>query len=472
MNPNIQVLLLLLQLSFHGAQGATDPAEAAIEFKAMCRLTNLLETPVVKTLPDTNIEQDVLEILKLNMSAAPDDWRANFGDGSAKHNWASVKGKYDSEPYAKDWETNWPDWQKAAAGIAPTNSNKEWLEKHPRPASAQIAAAQLKALAAAAKQLQGTYVAQYKTELKDKEDLAEAKLKAALTGVHSDKGADFNAFATKNAAARRNGDCNGEKAGRGVLYDIACLCIGAARTETDGCIGGQLRQAWSATQGKLGEAMAELKKHCGQGFKPNLTPETLKAAVAAVENLIGRRGTTTVVGDKLGRSNDADCDGSDDKVCVRYDEYYSSTVTTPKQQKVPWMAEIEEAATALAAAEQAKTEAVATRASIASLKATAEAVYAAAQIKQETTASESEGAPQSKHTIDCTNIKTNTTCKEKGCKWEEKDGKGECKPKTETVTTAATTGEGAAGGPAAANTTASSSFVIKTSPLLLAFLLF
>nr|APD75158.1 variant surface glycoprotein 1125.4974 [Trypanosoma brucei] len=418
MKPIIQVLLLLLHLSVHGAQGATDPAEAAIEFKALCRLTKLLETPVVKSSPDPKVEHDVLVILKLNMSAAPESWRANFGDGSAKHDWASKKGKYTSEPYAKDWETNWPDWQKAAAGIAPTDSNKEWLEKHPRPASAQIAAAQLKPLAAAAKQLQATYVAQYKVDIKEKIDLAEAKLKAALTGVHSTKGKDFNTFAATNGAARTNGDCNDDKAGQGVLYDIACLCIGAATTETDGCIGGELSKSWSASKGDLAAAMTELTKHCTQGVTPTLTPEALIAAVAAVENLIGRRGTTTVVGDKLGKSDSADCTGADGRVCVKYNEYYSSTANSPKKAKVPWMAAIEEASTALTAAEKAKTQAVATAASIANLKTTAEAVYAAAQIKQEVTASESQGAPQSKHTRDCTNIKTNTTCKEKGCKWE------------------------------------------------------
>nr|AGH60573.1 variant surface glycoprotein 1653 [Trypanosoma brucei] len=335
MKPIMQVLLLLLQLLVHKAQGATDPAEAAIEFKALCRLTELLETPVVTSSPDQKVEQDVLEILKLNMSAAPESWRANFGDGSTKHDWASIKGKYSLEPYGKDWETNWPDWQKAAAGIAPTDSNKDWLEKHPRPATTQIAAAQLKPLAAKAKELQATYVTQYKVEVTDKEEYAAAKLKAALTGVHSDKGADFNAFASNNAANLANGDCNGAKAGQGVLYDIACLCIGAATTETDGCIGGTLSKAWSATKGDLAAAMTELKSHCGQGFKPTLTAETLTAAVAAVENLIGRRGTTTVVGDKLGKSNSADCTGAADKVCVRYEEYYSSTANARKQQKVP-----------------------------------------------------------------------------------------------------------------------------------------
>nr|AGH60553.1 variant surface glycoprotein 1633 [Trypanosoma brucei] len=290
MKPIIKVLLLLLHLSVHGAQGATDPAEAAIEFKALCRLTKLLETPVVKSSPDPKVEHEVQEILKLNMSAAPESWRVNFGDGSAKHDWASIKGKYSSEPYGKDWETSWPDWLKAAAGIAPTDSNKDWLERHPRPATTQIAAAQLKPLAAKAKELQATYVTQYKVEVKDKEDLAEAKLKAALTEVHSTKGKDFNTFAATNGAARTNGDCNGDKAGQGVLYDIACLCIGAVTTETDGCMGAVLSEAWTASTGKLGEAMAELKKHCTQGFSPTLTSEALASAVTTVENLIGRRG--------------------------------------------------------------------------------------------------------------------------------------------------------------------------------------
>nr|APD74638.1 variant surface glycoprotein 1125.4107 [Trypanosoma brucei] len=428
MKPIIQLLLLLLHLLVNKAQGATKAAEAAIELKALCRLKKLLETPVVKSSPDPKVAKNVLEILSLNMSAGPEDWKANFGDGSDKHSWASIKGKYSSESYSTDWQKRWTDWLKAAAAIAPTATNKAWLAEHPKPAQPQIAAAQLKHLANEAKKMQADYESQYKTEVTDKEEYAAAKLKAALTGVHSDKGADFNAFASNNAAKRANGDCDGAKASQGVLYDMACLCIGAApTTETDGCIGADLSKAWSANKGDLAAAMTELKSHCAQGFRATLTAETLTAAVAAVENLIGGRGTTTVVGDKLGKSNTADCTGAADKVCVRYEEYYSSTANAPKQQKVPWMAAIEEASTALTAAEKAKTQAVATAASIANLKTTAEAVYAAAQIKQEVTASESQGAPQSKHTIDCTNIKTNSTCKEKGCKWEEKDGKdGKC----------------------------------------------
>nr|P20947.1 RecName: Full=Variant surface glycoprotein WRATAT B; Short=VSG; Flags: Precursor [Trypanosoma brucei rhodesiense]AAA30317.1 WRATat B variant surface glycoprotein [Trypanosoma brucei] len=65
-------------------------------------------------------------------------------------------------------------------------------------------------------------------------------------------------------------------------------------------------------------------------------------------------------------------------------------------------------------------------------------------------------------------------CKENGCQWsgtEETIGKCEAKPKAGTE--AATTGPGERDAGATANTTGSSnSFVIKTSPLLFAFLLF
>nr|AGH60138.1 variant surface glycoprotein 1200 [Trypanosoma brucei]APD73842.1 variant surface glycoprotein 1125.1688 [Trypanosoma brucei] len=416
----IRLLLPLLPQFLTPAAAATAEAEQMVEFKALCAVAKLLEVPVPLTAEDVSVDADVDEILKLNMTAAPATWRTYFGDGSETYGWDKMKDKITKPKDATHWQDNWQRWLDTAKMLKPNPDNKQWLEDHPPPPNQKVAAAQLTVIAQKAIELQSKYKTDFANKIKAKESEAQTAMIQALTASAQRTQKTFDAFAAANQQERTDGDCSGDKAGQGVLYDLACLCLAATTANSKYCVGQPTTAAWEGTAGKLKQGMDELKKHCSQGLTVKPSAHSLTTAAAAVEQLIGRFGKATVLGDKLGKSDTAACSGEADKVCVKYDEYYSSAAASTKNKKIPWLVQVEKAAAALQTADAAKTEALATANSIANLKAGAEAVYAAAQISPPNAANNGETPAPNKATVDCTNIKTNTTCREKGCKWEGK----------------------------------------------------
>nr|APD74127.1 variant surface glycoprotein 1125.2663 [Trypanosoma brucei] len=352
-----QVISILPLLLTHRADSATVEAQQAAEFRALCSLTALLETPAAPSEPDPGVAASELEVLKLNMTAATDGWRQLFGDGSADHDWNKKGSQFANADYKSNWQEQWPNWLKAAAAIQPKEAGEEWLKQHPKPARQADAIEQLKILTAKAQELKQSYDKTFQTEVKGKKTEAQNKLNKELNGIKNGNHKTFFDFAAENTAARVKADCEGDKVGQGVLYDLACVCIAAAAANSKYCIGGPQAEAWERTKGNLQKAMNNLKQHCKPAPRITPNPGNLAAAAAAVINPIGLHGDNTAKGDKLGKSDTADCTGASDKVCAKYDEYYTDTANRPKQKKVPWVESIEQAAAALTAASNGEAQA-------------------------------------------------------------------------------------------------------------------
>nr|APD74820.1 variant surface glycoprotein 1125.4296 [Trypanosoma brucei] len=417
--------------SFSFSSAVTNAAEAAAEFKTMCNLVKLLETKAADLAADPAVAADTQDILKLNMSASDETGRANFGDGTEKHNWEASKATYAAADYKQDWENKWDGWLTTAHHLQPGVGNDKWLKEHPPPlskAQAAVAATQLKRLAEQVVSAKQNYNNIISGSDAVKGAAINSKLATALNKVPDAPDKTAEQFAKETRTARSSTTCAADKAGVGVLYDLMCLCIGQQNTHSKNCVGAALKKGWTTTRGELEQALTQLKAHCRQGTTSKLTGSNLRRAVQTIEALIRAHGTTTVLGDKLGISDNADFDGDDGKICVKYDSYYSSTVAAPKEAKMPWMQAVEEAANLLDKQKEKKQAATAKAAQIAFLKASAEVFYAAAHITAPTAQTSAQGALQSKPTADCTNIKTNSTCTaDNNCKWTGGDSeKGKC----------------------------------------------
>nr|ABU50965.1 variant surface glycoprotein [Trypanosoma brucei rhodesiense] len=308
--------------------------------------------------------------------------------------------------------------------------------------------------------------------IKAKHKKAEEQLSEAEGGHSKPTKLTEGDFSPRQSGCNPATDNNGKQT---LAQALVCICSG--NTDGNNICGNTVGDTSYGTGGTPADAAtlyANLAKQCKQPNTLKANIQVLTAALGAVQAVIGNAaftGHTNTGTYVIGNGAAAHCNGNDSKTtCIDY----TKLVTNGDLADVAWIHNLQEATANIEEGKKLQAELYNLRMAIKQnenlawkIRDTADIVAA---VPRQTTPTQQQKITE----IDCENHKTNTTCTtDNNCKWEEeKDGKGECKPKTRKENTATGTGEGAAGTDGKTNSTGSNSFVINKAPLLLAFLLF
>nr|APD74281.1 variant surface glycoprotein 1125.2863 [Trypanosoma brucei] len=282
-------------------------------------------------------------------------------------------------------------------------------------------------------------------QIKDTSDAAESRNAAAIEAIrrlHSEAKKALKTAVTGDAAKGDNEDAvygthadhyahgGAGNQGKALASDIACLCAAATATNLCDHAGGITSYDNSGANNAAGAktAFQALKGRCGKrendGF---VSPSKIDAALAGFTALFGTSAKTgnnpeNIIG---GSGGDDTCDGTDTaKACVNYNGVIENKDITT----IPWVKQLFKAKQILLEAEKQRLQLSTNNALLHSLTTQTWAVYATLGIQKDrqTEASPSEQVKES-ITPACSE-RERPTCTDP-CEWEEKDEKGECKPK-------------------------------------------
>nr|AGH59885.1 variant surface glycoprotein 706 [Trypanosoma brucei] len=440
----ISLTVLTMQRQAEAAVAAGDNSR---EHAAVCSLVQLASgTPKLENHKD-DYQADLNYLLDMNMTVAPQPWRRMFvGEGDTAKPWSPDMTTKDK--YPEDWQTQWTAWTESAKRSRGTGASvdklKEWGFTDLSNISAELAAAKIKSFIAASKPLTD--------RLKTLEDKIKAittasikkHLNQALYGAETGKG-DYAADPGSGtgpadaATCSTSGTVNGKQP---LLQVLMCLCTTLAAGPQDKACTKEaaLTADWTTNSANfVTTAVDNVLKTCTKGEATMPTAETITTALQNVKALIRPKSNDGFLGINIASN---DCSGSSDSgMCVKYTNYAQGA--DDKFEDIKWVKNLRAAATELADYQTAVSEYRALTQQLTAYVHQAAAVPQEVTILQKAykTTAATEAHPQIHGATDCKKIKANATCTENNCKWEEKDGKGECKPKTETVTTAAGTKE-------------------------------
>nr|APD73138.1 variant surface glycoprotein 1125.320 [Trypanosoma brucei] len=390
--------------------------------------------------------------LAINMTLSDKEWQSKF----AKENGDAIAWDSDDNTHKKsnpEWAAKWPKWLTARQNIKDKSAAAEAIKKT---TLAYLNADEQKI----ARQLLATIVAEAteaEAALNNANSLLSAnsnsKIKAAVNNaIYGDDEGGEDTYKKSGAVTgvpTTVAGCMTDGMSGTVgpfYYTFLCLCLEAGATDKTTCSKTEASGSqWSgvATNGKA--VYDNMRKICPENKKTTLSAANIRATKAA---LLSHISLHTRVG-YLGKY-DANCDGaSANSLCVKYTSKVSNTKNDI--ETLPWASKLTEAATMLEKQQAAQTEA--TRAA-SKLKSKLNAAWTIGRTAKVLANSRGSGGIPSNQPAasraensgeDCTKHKTNATCTAANCKWEEKDGKGECKPKDVEGQTKTAGGEGAAG---------------------------
>nr|CAJ17128.1 variant surface glycoprotein (VSG), putative [Trypanosoma brucei brucei TREU927] len=300
---------------------------------------------------------------------------------------------------------------------------------------------------------------------KDEAAAANKLLAAAITGDgelrdDQDDGSGYFTAATASkmfgTGASQNENCggsggNGNNLGISIINDLFCICVRGTTGNKKVCHATATAKASGAhdftnSGNNNKNAYAALMAQCPKTLR-TVTPASLEAAIAGYNNQIG-----TLVHTVSGSHEDAGyivgyahtgskrCEGTNSQVCINY----KKLLDKKDAAAIPWQVKIGQAiekrpSSAVVQEIKAGTQ------TLAHMNLTVWQIYYSALSHTETQGDHSPKLLDSKKFEECKEHKPKKTCKEKGCKWEEKnETDGTCKPKAATENTAGA-GEGAAG---------------------------
>nr|AGH61177.1 variant surface glycoprotein 620 [Trypanosoma brucei]APD72595.1 variant surface glycoprotein 1125.44 [Trypanosoma brucei] len=469
----------LLHVATRGVHGAVADGDSYADFAALCNLITLAQTPVA---PQAD-KSEALELLKtikaINISVATADIRQALTQAQNKK-WEQLsqeqtKGK-------EGWKTSWNDWAEAkifAESGADKAAYAEWttapLSKATRHKIVYLAAQAVKT-AQSLPQLQAKLTMAGAQEAAQKALLGDNKATNVLKPASTDR-----VTACGKASDGETAD-GGESAGKALLLDLLCLCGGHSSDRDVGkacckrCNNAGNNDEWNLNTD--GTARANfIASNCPQATGHKKISQ--RAVEQAWRHFLTRtaiaKGSGGAYRNALGvlqGAAQAGCSGhkaTDGGPCVQYSN--AAVVTGNKAPE--WLENLRAAAQTWDEADEANSQIKQIENKLQAINNTLGSLLwqdGDGHNRQSTAPTTSKVESDT----DCTNHKANSSCTDKGCKWDNKNqSEGDfCKPKEPKgqTDTAAGTGEGATG--TTTNSTGSSSLVIKTSPLLLAFLLF
>ncbi|AAZ12075.1 variant surface glycoprotein (VSG), putative [Trypanosoma brucei brucei TREU927] len=436
----------------------------AVEFGALCNLFTLKDAADPPATEETSATFSELRtpIYNLNVSVADDDFLKD------------ANGKYKDLMQGND-AAKLKAWQQHITEIINSkhgDENKQIYAKLTNKAQKASAQAIITQLIKQTDAIQEKYDAAQKTAT---ESHAKA-IEDILTAIYGDKDSKYTEGDFGGSRNSCGPTSNGNSAaGKNLLDDMICLCTNKAAATTTECGSATAPQVDGA--GNTGQqAITHVISLCKSPAKPPaLTGELIEARLAIFHSMLGRN-PNGETGDEiryvLGKYSASQCDGASEQNCVNY----VAQLKTPGTG-ITWENKMRDAIEKLKAGQTASAALRHYRQQLKNLALTARNAYEAAKLATEGTT-----LPLPQTTPGVVEItETDTTCEKKGtgdeckppCKVEGTGKDAKCKLNKEEAKKLEEKTEQKDGGDSkTTNTTGSNSFLIKTSLLTLAFLLF
>nr|APD72962.1 variant surface glycoprotein 1125.67 [Trypanosoma brucei] len=436
------ILVLLVTNKGNAAVAAGDNAATA---GALCQILALAGGRSSIGQPDSAGDDAHHEILDLNMSLAGESWRSVFEEPGKKGTYPAEKpAQYKSNT---DWDAKWSEWSETAQRLKDEKTMQAKLKdsKLDTRTPQQMAVAKATILQLAAEQSKlAAELARLKSENKV---LTTAQLKTKLnTAIYGEDVATEATLTPEKvfgspAGDKREEKCDGtakDNKAKTVMAALVCIC---AKDNTDGLATAcaphiTLSQTWTSSKLPDNNIMQEIRKLCPKSKTALLTTDRLKQLISAVKSHL----TGSSAGMTLGKlAGGSDCSGSSGSgLCVKYTDIHDEGSATA--DGINWIAALTTIATELAEHEktvaainsitrQLTTNSDKAKDFIAKLEQYTQAQAAILATMPQSPAQTQENHQNAKNA--CAQYASNSTCTEKGCKWDSTD-KTEgafCKPK-------------------------------------------
>nr|APD74702.1 variant surface glycoprotein 1125.4172 [Trypanosoma brucei] len=417
-------LIITIALATTYRRAVAEKADTGAEYKALCWLIRLSQEEPESVVEDPAASAALANIELLNMTLSEESWQQLFNDDTAANNWQAVQEKYTDAGQKQEWQGLWEKWRDAAKRLKTKNTDATWTAKHTVPKLILARKLQQAELAKLAEAATSTYQA-YKAAIND----AKTKLSKEITddldtALNGDKAAKTGKVAPTNwdfgSAARDQNTCKGNKVGKNLIYDIACLCIATTGTNSKGCTGTAPARGWTSTNSQVQEDVQKMLGSCGDLPKVPLSAATLRAAITQFYSSIGRGSDSNNKAGILGHSSQPQqCSGGADNICVLYDEYFSDA-GTPKTATMPWAAAVLAAANKLDLRKRKVETADKLLRELLMLETSAEGTFKLSKLTPDMLPSPSnQPQQQTPKEADCNKQQNNSTCKSP-CTWNDK----------------------------------------------------
>nr|AGH59848.1 variant surface glycoprotein 392 [Trypanosoma brucei] len=454
------ILVLLVTNKGDAAVAAGDNAATA---GALCEILALAGGRSSIGQPDSAGDGAHHEILDLNMSLAGESWRSVFEEPGKKGTYPTEKpAQYKSNT---DWDAKWSEWSETAQRLKDEKTMQAKLKdsKLDTRTPQQMAVAKATILHLAAEQSKlAAELARLKSANKV---LTTAQLKTKLnTAIYGEDVASETTLSPEKVFDGRGGTnraamCDGKAATNKAKTPMATLVCICANDNTNGlptaCAAHiTLTNRWASNNLPDNTVMQEIRKLCPRSKPALLTASRLKQLISAVKSHL----TGSTAGMTLGKLAGGNaCSGSAASgLCVKYTDIHDGGSATADD--INWIAALNQIADDIRSHE----EAVATvdrigrqlagnnakaKDFIAKLEQYTQAQAAILATMPQSPAQTQENHQNAKNA--CAQYASNSTCTEKGCKWDSTD-KTEgafCKPKDGEGQSNTATGTAAATGP-------------------------
>nr|AGH59902.1 variant surface glycoprotein 729 [Trypanosoma brucei] len=438
----------------------TDGVNAPI-FTDLCPVLNWAENGVTLDVDASSEEQDYMDIQKLNMTLAPDEWRTKFNKNEQGKTTRTAEQDHPKDEMAAQL---WKTWVTVASQLKETDQRDEVLETAKLKGAAESTRKQARQRAAAAEA--AAYVLKRTLDgLPDKPNPNEqADIKKLIdTAVYgkSPKGTagDFNPPGMGNPATSRATLCEATGSNKvATLVEVAvCLCT---KKETDGtAVNEPCRHlttgsevAFPTAQNNVLTKYNDVFKQCDHKLPTPISADIVKSTVAKLRSYFNHQAAATYLGAYINTGCTGD---NDDGVCVKYSDITDADPS--KTKEIGWLHNLNAAGLRLRKIETYNRKAAPLKAKLRSLR---DDIYNFAAIKaalpQEETGKVVHLQPQVTATdseaeaVSCSKHKAKkTACTDSNCKWEgEKENDGPCVVDVNKVAQQATqegTADGAAG---------------------------
>nr|APD74016.1 variant surface glycoprotein 1125.2526 [Trypanosoma brucei] len=432
----------------------TAAGDNAKEHNLMCRLIQLGERQLSIPELDTSASSVQATMNEINVSTSEPEWTSLFKVETEDSSSQQFPATGPAIRHKEDWQPRWDAWSKAALAAHARTKDQGSGNPYPRLTddaqrrALHVVVEQYAQAAAELAKKQSELKATAQTTAKQE---AENELKAAVFGTASRR-ADVAANKILADASSRANACAGDKAGYSILGDFYCLCNGRSASANN-CGSGYsgTNGAGSLTFGP-GETTALLNT-CTKATDAPTTAADIDALLSEFATALRRDQTADNGKVVLGTTTAHNCNGAANEICVAYTSHFTKQ-TKKGIEEIPWVIRLRSAqkamlrmATAAAVhdtlAHQIKTLKtkmdVAYKAAVQGRLATAETGSQRVKPEQAT------DKGKHNHHEKCKNPpnKTAEGCANIDCDYDAE--KNECKPKTETVTKAAGTGEKSTG---------------------------
>nr|APD73288.1 variant surface glycoprotein 1125.1002 [Trypanosoma brucei] len=435
------------------AHSYTDGDNAGV-FGHLCKAMHLADGALTFSPPIKEPSQKASDIYKLNITVAQAAWRhlmvATPEEGKAKPKDNPPQGAPD------DWETKWTTWTEAALYLA-EGKNEENFKKQfiidkasiqqldsLRPTIAQ--------LADTAYELDAFYKAPQTNKPKDDAALTEQLFSAIYGKKPSNMQQPETATIFTGTPASYANSCGTETpppAAKTLAETFLYICGSANGQTHKPCAAAQTTQAaWQPAAPPQASAWPNLRQICPATEGTVITDGLITNLISAV------MGHNCVVTNDLyigGQASDTTCNGGANACCVKFTN--GELNKQIKNDAIDWAKHLEDIADDLRQRSSYNSQVTEYDAAITLLEQQVKAVIKRAHYTSVDQQTASTGAVNSKdgitqlQKVNCNNHKTNATCTEANCKWEENasdKSKGTCKPKDREEQTNTATGDGTA----------------------------